>query len=97
MNIGIYLLTKVYYTWRNKKREEKWNALTKEVRQHRTLTPDVVDTCAGATEISRHDDRFGEQAAGLSVCSLKRRTEDKGTRVPSGCVCCPGRNSRRVT
>lgn len=38
MNIGIYLLTKAYYTWRNKKREEKWNALTKEVRERQTLT-----------------------------------------------------------
>jgi len=44
MNIGIYLLTKAYYTWRNRKREEKWNALTKEVRQHPTLTPDPLLT-----------------------------------------------------
>jgi len=32
MNICIYLLAKAYYIWRNKKREEKWNALTEEVR-----------------------------------------------------------------
>lgn len=38
MNIGIYLLTKAYYTWRNKKRERMWNALTKEVRERQTLT-----------------------------------------------------------
>jgi len=31
MNIFIYVLTKVYYIWRNKQRDAKWNALTKEV------------------------------------------------------------------
>lgn len=29
-NIGIYLLTKAYYVWRNKSREKKWNAMTQE-------------------------------------------------------------------
>ena len=27
-NIFIYLLTKVYYVWRNKSRDKKWNAMT---------------------------------------------------------------------
>ncbi|KAF2015814.1 phthalate transporter [Aaosphaeria arxii CBS 175.79] len=29
-NIGIYLLTKAYYVWRNKSRDKKWNAMTRE-------------------------------------------------------------------
>jgi hypothetical protein len=28
MNVVIYLLTKVYYVWRNKSREKKWNAMS---------------------------------------------------------------------
>lgn len=55
----------------------------------------VADICIGATDISRHDDRFGEQATGLSLCSLKQSTEDKGTRKPSGCVHRP--DGTRVT
>jgi len=39
MNICIYLLAKAYYVWQNKKREEKWNALTEEVRVAPTWTP----------------------------------------------------------
>ena len=30
MNIVLYIFSKVYYTWRNKQRDEKWNALTAE-------------------------------------------------------------------
>ncbi|KAK5655594.1 hypothetical protein OQA88_5525 [Cercophora sp. LCS_1] len=30
MNIVIYLITKAYYKWRNKQRDAKWDALTKE-------------------------------------------------------------------
>ena len=33
-NIFIYLLTKVYYVWRNSTREKKWNALSAEERLH---------------------------------------------------------------
>ncbi|KAF2658344.1 MFS general substrate transporter [Lophiostoma macrostomum CBS 122681] len=29
-NIGLYLLTKAYYVWRNKTRDAKWNAMTPE-------------------------------------------------------------------
>ncbi|TPX11535.1 uncharacterized protein E0L32_007746 [Thyridium curvatum] len=29
-NIGIYLLVKVYYVWRNKSRDKKWNAMSEE-------------------------------------------------------------------
>lgn len=32
MNIVIYLLTKVYYIWRNNQKDKKWNALTEEER-----------------------------------------------------------------
>jgi hypothetical protein len=31
-NIGIYVLTKIYYVWRNKQRGTKWNAMTEEER-----------------------------------------------------------------
>ena len=31
-NIGVYLLTKVYYVWRNKSRDTKWDAMTEEER-----------------------------------------------------------------
>lgn len=30
MNIFIYLLTKVYYVWRNASRDRKWNAMSKD-------------------------------------------------------------------
>lgn len=32
MNIALYALTKVYYVWRNKSRDDKWNAMTEEQR-----------------------------------------------------------------
>lgn len=31
-NICLYILTKVYYIWRNKSRDNKWNTLTEEER-----------------------------------------------------------------
>jgi len=31
MNIVIYLFVKSYYVWRNKTREKKWTALSKDV------------------------------------------------------------------
>jgi len=30
LSIGLFLLTKAYYVWRNKQREKVWNALTAE-------------------------------------------------------------------
>lgn len=30
MNIALYVLTKLYYVWRNKTRDNKWNAMTEE-------------------------------------------------------------------
>ncbi|OAA67117.1 major facilitator superfamily transporter [Niveomyces insectorum RCEF 264] len=32
MNIGLYLLTKVYYQWRNKRRAARWDAMTEDER-----------------------------------------------------------------
>ncbi|ROV98043.1 hypothetical protein VMCG_07076 [Cytospora schulzeri] len=32
MNIGLYLLTKAYYVFRNKQRDKKWNALSEDER-----------------------------------------------------------------
>ncbi|TQW01288.1 MFS transporter [Cordyceps javanica] len=32
MNIALYILTKLYYTWRNKTRDDKWRAMTEEQR-----------------------------------------------------------------
>lgn len=34
MNIFIYLLTKVYYVWRNSRRDEKWNSMSAEQKAH---------------------------------------------------------------
>jgi hypothetical protein len=31
-NIGLYILTKIYYVWRNKTRDTKWNAMSEEER-----------------------------------------------------------------
>lgn len=31
-NIVIYALVKLYYIWRNKKRDKEWNAMSREVR-----------------------------------------------------------------
>lgn len=31
-NIGVYALTKIYYVWRNKSRDAKWNAMTEDER-----------------------------------------------------------------
>jgi hypothetical protein len=31
-NIVIYILTKIYYVWRNKTRAAKWNAMTEDAR-----------------------------------------------------------------
>ncbi|KAL0254563.1 hypothetical protein SLS55_010041 [Diplodia seriata] len=33
MNIGLYLLTKAYYIWRNKSKAKKWNSMTQEERE----------------------------------------------------------------
>ena len=30
LNIVLYIFSKVYYTWRNKQRDRRWNALTAE-------------------------------------------------------------------
>jgi hypothetical protein len=38
MNIGLYILTKIYYVSRNKSRDKKWNALTEEQRLHYLAT-----------------------------------------------------------
>jgi hypothetical protein len=32
-NIVLYILTKIYYVYRNKQREAKWNALTEQEKQ----------------------------------------------------------------
>lgn len=32
MNIVIYILTKLYYVWRNRSRAKKWDAMTEEQR-----------------------------------------------------------------
>ena len=32
MNVFLYLFTKAYYVFRNKRRAEKWNAMTQEER-----------------------------------------------------------------
>jgi hypothetical protein len=34
LNIAVYILTKVYYVWRNKSRDKKWNAMTREQKQN---------------------------------------------------------------
>lgn len=33
MNIVLFLLAKVYYVWRNKSQEKKWDALTEEQKK----------------------------------------------------------------
>lgn len=33
-NIAVYILTKIYYVWRNKSRDTKWNAMTEAERVH---------------------------------------------------------------
>ena len=38
LNIVVYLLTKVYYVWRNKTRSKKWDAMTEEQRVHYLAT-----------------------------------------------------------
>ncbi|TVY48915.1 putative transporter [Lachnellula occidentalis] len=38
MNIGLYILTKLYYVWRNKCRATKWDAMTEEERVHYLAT-----------------------------------------------------------
>ncbi len=37
-SIGIFYLTKAFYIWRNKVRDTKWNAMTKEEQEHYVLT-----------------------------------------------------------
>ncbi len=32
MNVALYALVKVYYVFRNKQRDDKWNAMTPEER-----------------------------------------------------------------
>ncbi|KAH7149095.1 major facilitator superfamily domain-containing protein [Dactylonectria estremocensis] len=34
MNIGLYLLVKAYYVWRNRTREQKWSAMSDEQKQY---------------------------------------------------------------
>lgn len=38
LNIVVYLLTKVYYVWRNKSRDKKWDAMTEDERLHYLAT-----------------------------------------------------------
>jgi len=35
--IGLFILTKIYYVWRNKQREKAWNALTEDERTAYTV------------------------------------------------------------
>lgn len=40
-NIGLYVLTKIYYVWRNKTRETKWITMTEDQRvKHLATTTD---------------------------------------------------------
>lgn len=38
MNIVLYVLVKIYYVWRNKQRDKKWNSMTEEERLHYLAT-----------------------------------------------------------
>jgi len=38
MNIFIYLLTKVYYVWRNASRDKKWDALSEDEKMNYLAT-----------------------------------------------------------
>ncbi|KAJ5587301.1 uncharacterized protein N7459_003066 [Penicillium hispanicum] len=38
MNIVIYILTKAYYVWRNKSRDNKWNSMSAESKAHYLAT-----------------------------------------------------------
>jgi MFS family permease len=33
-NIGLFILAKVYYEWRNKQRDQQWNSMTRDERMH---------------------------------------------------------------
>ena len=37
-NLVIYVLTKIYYVWRNKSRANKWDAMTEDERLHYLAT-----------------------------------------------------------
>lgn len=37
-NIALYLLTKMYYVWRNQSRDKKWNAMTDDEKAHYVAT-----------------------------------------------------------
>ena len=37
-NIGLYLIAKVYYVFRNRSRDRKWNAMSETEREHYLVT-----------------------------------------------------------
>lgn len=48
LSIGVFLTTKCYYVWRNKRREEQWQAMTHEVRSF----PTHITSCRSLTYFS---------------------------------------------
>ncbi|KAJ4363673.1 hypothetical protein N0V83_009969 [Neocucurbitaria cava] len=44
LSIGLFIFTKAYYVWRNKTRERKWEAMTREERLHYVRT--TADTAS---------------------------------------------------
>lgn len=38
MNLLIYILTKIYYVWRNASRDKKWNAMSEDEQAHYLAT-----------------------------------------------------------
>lgn len=73
-NIVIYLLGKGYYIWRNKQRDQAWNALSKDVSNNpaRLIYQWSANPCVGANSLPRDYDGCWKQAQGFPFCSLSQ-------------------------
>lgn len=80
MNICVYLIAKGFYWYKNKKRDQVWNAMTEEVSHSGSQGfGNMLTMLVGTYSLSEHDQGQGECQEGLPLRPLSIRSS-KGSR-----------------